>query len=110
MRGTIFSVVVCHQHLVQANTIQDELLQPQASMFQTVCLTESHQEVMAVLYIAHQRHISLLSCPPSSRAKQVVVGEEPFTSKIQTVANAYCIVYVVMIAMVVRMPSFLEYV
>ena len=68
---------------------------------------------MAVRCIAaHQLHIYLLNCPLSSPAKQAVVVVEPFSFKIQTMANVFCMGYVVMIVaqppqVVVRMVSLL---
>ena len=68
---------------------------------------------MAVRCIAaHQLHIYLLNCPLSSPAKQAIYTVEPFSFKIQTMANVFYMEYVVMIAaqhiqVTIRMVSLL---
>jgi hypothetical protein len=67
-------------------------------MFQIVCSDLLHQQVaMAVHYHAFQRRIFLLSQPHSSRARQAVIKEEPFTFTIQIVVNVFFMKYVAMI-------------
>jgi hypothetical protein len=65
------------------------------SIFQTVCSDPLRQQVMVVLCIAVlQLHVCLLSQHLFSHAAQAVITEEPFASKIQIMANVFCIEYV----------------
>jgi hypothetical protein len=68
------------------------------------------QQVMAVrCAAAHQLHFCLLSLLLSFHVKQALDMEEAFTFPIQTVANVFCMGYVVMIVIqqtqVLRMVS-----
>jgi hypothetical protein len=70
VRGVIISQEV-QLFFNQKNTEHNKQLQPQVSMFQTVCSGLLHQQAMVVHYFAAlQCNICLLSLPLSKKYKQ----------------------------------------
>jgi hypothetical protein len=104
---TISRELIQQHHLFQKNIHQEKRLRVLTSAFQTVYSTNAVIQVVAVLCIASQWHVYLLSLPLSSHVQQAVV-QEPFTSTIQTMVNVFFMRYVVMIVIqqVHRLVSF----